>query len=129
MQIQIDMNTINKYIHAKEATVTKANPYIETDELSTKAKSLLVKLVERGFYFKISTTTLNTLKEELGGELVGELTSNNDVAVTTEDTPVNGDVSTNDSTTSTGTLTFVKTTDPIHGTVLFNSNGDRKSVV
>ena len=123
MQIQIDMNTINKYIHAQEATVTKANPYIETDELSTKAKSLLVKLVERGFYFKIPTTTLNTLKEELGGELVGELTSNNDVAVITEDTPVNGDVSTNDSTTSTGTLTFAKTTDPIHGTVLFNSNG------
>lgn len=119
MQIKIDMNTINKYIHAQEATVTKANPYIETDKLSTKAKSLLVKLVERGFYFKISTTTLNTLKEEL----VGELTSNNDVAVTTEDTPVNGDVSTNDSTTSTGTLTFAKTTDPIHGTVLFNSNG------
>ena len=123
MQIQIDMNTINKYIHAQEATVTKANPYIETDGLSTKAKSLLVKLVERGFYFKIPTTTLNTLKEELGGELVGELTSNNDVAVITEDTPVNGDVSTNDSTTSTGTLTFAKTTDPIHGTVLFNSNG------
>lgn len=123
MQIQIDMNTINKYIHAQEATVTKANPYIETDQLSTKAKSLLVKLVERGFYFKIPTTTLNTLKEELGGELVGELTSNNDVAVITEDTPVNGDVSTNDSTTSTGTLTFAKTTDPINGTVLFNSNG------
>lgn len=119
MQIQINMNTINKYIHAQEATITKANPYIETDGLSAKAKSLLVKLVERGFYFKIPTTTLNTLKEELESEL----TSNNDVAVTTEDTPVNGDVSTNDSATSTGTLTFAKTTDPIHGTVLFNSNG------
>ena len=105
MQIQIDMNTINKYIHAQEATVTKANPYIETDELSTKAKSLLVKLVERGFYFKISTTTLNTLKEELGGELVGELTSNNDVAVTTEDTPVNGAVVVN----TDGTFTYTPT--------------------
>ena len=67
MQIQINMNTIDKYIHAQEVTVTKANPVLDTSLLSTKGKELLVKLQENssGFYFKLTETVLNDLAEEI----------------------------------------------------------------
>lgn len=67
MQIQINMNTIDKYIHAQEVTVTKANPVLDTSLLSTKGKELLVKLQENssGFYFKLTETVLNDIIEEL----------------------------------------------------------------
>ena len=67
MQIQINMNTIDKYIHAQEVTVTKANPVLDTSLLSTKGKELLIKLQENssGFYFKLTETVLNDIIEEL----------------------------------------------------------------
>ena len=67
MQIQINMNTIDKYIHAQEVTVTKANPVLDTSLLSAKGKELLVKLQEnpKSFYFKMTTVDLNILKDEL----------------------------------------------------------------
>ena len=42
---------------------------------------------------------------------------------TNEDTFLNGDVSGNDSTTSGGTLTYAKATDPTNGAVTVNANG------
>lgn len=67
MQIHINMNTMDKYIHAQEVTVTKANPVLDTSLLSSKGKELLVKLQEnpKSFYFKMTTVDLNVLKNEL----------------------------------------------------------------
>ncbi|MCC6075851.1 Ig-like domain-containing protein, partial [Pseudomonas sp. GCM10022188] len=52
-----------------------------------------------------------------------DLVAVNDTATTTEDTPVNGDVSGNDSTSSGGALGFAKASDPAHGSVVVNSDG------
>ncbi|SPU43071.1 Ig-like domain-containing protein [Brevundimonas diminuta] len=46
-----------------------------------------------------------------------------DSVTTDEDTPVNGTVAGNDSTTSGGTLEYVKATDPSNGTVVVNIDG------
>jgi hypothetical protein len=54
---------------------------------------------------------------------VVDLTAANDSNTTPEDTPVNGTVVTNDGTTSGGTLTYAKATDPANGTVTVNPDG------
>jgi VCBS repeat-containing protein len=54
---------------------------------------------------------------------VADLTADDDSATTREDTPVTGTVAGNDSTTSGGTLTFAKASDPEHGSVLVNGDG------
>ena len=54
---------------------------------------------------------------------VVDLTAAPDTNITNEDTPVNGSVAGNDSTTSNGTLTFDKATDPANGTVTMNPDG------
>ena len=54
---------------------------------------------------------------------VTDLTAADDSATTNEDTPVSGTVATNDGTTSGGTLTFAKESDPGHGTVIINTDG------
>ncbi|MGI9377454.1 MAG: tandem-95 repeat protein, partial [Tsuneonella suprasediminis] len=54
---------------------------------------------------------------------VTDLTAADDSATTDEDTPVNGSVAGNDSTTSGGDLTFEKASDPSHGTVVVNPDG------
>ncbi|MCC6076110.1 Ig-like domain-containing protein, partial [Pseudomonas sp. GCM10022188] len=54
---------------------------------------------------------------------VADLVAVADTATTAEDTPVNGDVSANDSTTSGGALSFAKASDPAHGSVVVNSDG------
>ncbi len=54
---------------------------------------------------------------------VGDLTASDDSAITSEDTPVTASVAGNDSTTSGGTLSFAKASDPAHGTVTMNANG------
>ena len=51
---------------------------------------------------------------------VQDLSAVDDVATTDEDKAVTGDVSINDSTISGGDLTYSKTTDPQHGTLIFN---------
>ncbi|MCB2075758.1 MAG: tandem-95 repeat protein, partial [Novosphingobium sp.] len=52
-----------------------------------------------------------------------ELTAEDDTNTTSEDTPVSGSVAGNDSTTSGGTLTFAKDSDPANGTVTVNPDG------
>ncbi|MCC6075580.1 Ig-like domain-containing protein, partial [Pseudomonas sp. GCM10022188] len=52
-----------------------------------------------------------------------DLVAVNDTATTAEDTPVSGDVSANDSTSSGGALSFAKASDPAHGSVVVNSDG------
>ncbi|MEZ5681427.1 MAG: Ig-like domain-containing protein [Erythrobacter sp.] len=54
---------------------------------------------------------------------VTDLTAADDSVTTDEDTPVNGSVAGNDSTTSGGTLTFEKASDPSHGAVVVNPDG------
>ena len=54
---------------------------------------------------------------------VEDLSAADDSAITEEDTPVSRTVATNDGTTSGGILTFVKETDPSHGTVVMNPDG------
>ena len=54
---------------------------------------------------------------------VADLTAADDSATTDEDTPVSGNVASNDSTTSGGTLTFEKASDPSNGTVVVNPDG------
>ncbi|MBU3581993.1 tandem-95 repeat protein, partial [Polynucleobacter sp. AP-Capit-er-40B-B4] len=54
---------------------------------------------------------------------VVDLTAANDTNTTPEDTPVNGTVVANDSTTSGGTLAYAKATDPAHGTVTVAADG------
>ncbi|MCC6075852.1 Ig-like domain-containing protein, partial [Pseudomonas sp. GCM10022188] len=52
-----------------------------------------------------------------------DLVAVNDTATTAEDTPVNGTVASNDSTSSGGALSFAKAGDPAHGSVVVNSDG------
>ncbi|MFT5445160.1 MAG: hypothetical protein ACI9DC_000320 [Gammaproteobacteria bacterium] len=52
-----------------------------------------------------------------------DLTATADVDTTNEDAALNGNVSGNDSTTSGGTLSYAKTTDPANGAVTVNANG------
>ncbi|WP_252865512.1 Ig-like domain-containing protein [Brevundimonas diminuta] len=54
---------------------------------------------------------------------VADLVAADDSVTTDEDTPVNGTVAGNDSTTSGGTLEYVKATDPSNGTVVVNIDG------
>ena len=54
---------------------------------------------------------------------VVDLTGADDSATTNEDTAVTASVTANDSTTSGGTLTYAKTTDPLHGSVTVNPDG------
>ena len=54
---------------------------------------------------------------------VVDLVAADDSISTDEDTPVQGSVAGNDSTTSGGTLTYVKASDPSHGSVVVNSDG------
>ncbi|MCC6075585.1 Ig-like domain-containing protein, partial [Pseudomonas sp. GCM10022188] len=54
---------------------------------------------------------------------VADLVAVADTATTAEDTPVNGDVSGNDSTSSGGALSFAKASDPAHGSVVVNGDG------
>ena len=54
---------------------------------------------------------------------VTDLTAVNDSNTTQEDTPVNGTIASNDSTTSGGVLIYTKETDPTHGTVVVNPDG------
>ncbi|MCB1958733.1 MAG: tandem-95 repeat protein, partial [Rhodocyclaceae bacterium] len=54
---------------------------------------------------------------------VVDLTAADDSNTTDEDTPVSGSVAGNDSTTSGGTLTFAKHSDPANGTVVVNPDG------
>ncbi|WP_157964648.1 VCBS domain-containing protein, partial [Algibacillus agarilyticus] len=54
---------------------------------------------------------------------VTDLTAADDSFNATEDTVLNGSVAGNDSTTSGGTLSFVKASDPSHGTVTVNTDG------
>jgi VCBS repeat-containing protein len=51
------------------------------------------------------------------------LNAGNDSNTTTEDMPVNGTVAGNDSTTSGGSLSFVKASDPANGSVVMNTDG------
>ena len=53
---------------------------------------------------------------------INVLAAVNDQAVTTVDTPVSGNVATNDGTVPPG-ATFSKATDPAHGTVVVNADG------
>ncbi|WP_157964823.1 Ig-like domain-containing protein, partial [Algibacillus agarilyticus] len=54
---------------------------------------------------------------------VTDLTAADDSFNATEDTVLNGSVAGNDSTTSGGTLSFAKASDPSHGTVTVNTDG------
>lgn len=54
---------------------------------------------------------------------VVDLTATNDSATTPEDVAYTGSVATNDSTTSGGTLTFAKASNPVNGSVTVNSDG------
>src|SRR5205085_1502356 len=54
---------------------------------------------------------------------VTDLTANDDSFSTSEDTPLSDSVAINDTTTSGGTLSFAKTTDPSHGNVTANADG------
>ncbi|MEZ5742539.1 MAG: VCBS domain-containing protein, partial [Sphingomonadaceae bacterium] len=54
---------------------------------------------------------------------VVDLTAADDSNTTDEDTPVSGSVAGNDNTTSGGTLTFAKDSDPANGTVTINPDG------
>src|SRR5205823_651571 len=54
---------------------------------------------------------------------VPDLTANDDSFSTSEDAVLSDSVATNDTTTSGGTLSFAKTTDPGHGTVTVNADG------
>ena len=54
---------------------------------------------------------------------VTDLTASDDTASGDEDTVINGNVSTNDSTTSGGTLTYAVATGPTKGGVVLNANG------
>ncbi|MEZ5735899.1 MAG: Ig-like domain-containing protein [Novosphingobium sp.] len=54
---------------------------------------------------------------------VVDLTAADDSNTTDEDTPVSGSVAGNDNTTSGGTLTFAKHSDPANGTVVVNPDG------
>jgi len=54
---------------------------------------------------------------------VKDLAAGDDNATTREDTPVSGSVAGNDSTTSGGSLTFAKASDPEHGSVVVNADG------
>jgi hypothetical protein len=55
---------------------------------------------------------------------VADLTANDDTNTTDEDTAVSGDVSTNDSTTSGGTLSFAINNDASNGTVVDDGGGN-----
>src|SRR5207237_1791185 len=54
---------------------------------------------------------------------VTDLTGNDDSFSTSEDTALSDSVAINDTTTSGGTLSFAKTTDPSHGSVTVNADG------
>jgi len=54
---------------------------------------------------------------------VVDLVAANDSATTNEDTPLTTSVAGNDSTTSGGTLTYAKASNPSHGTVVVNADG------
>src|SRR5205823_894125 len=54
---------------------------------------------------------------------VTDLTANDDSFSTSEDTALSDSVAINDTTTSGGTLSFAKTTDPGHGSVTVNADG------
>src|SRR5205823_13814557 len=54
---------------------------------------------------------------------VTDLTANDDSFSTSEDTALSDSVAINDTTTSGGTLSFAKTTDPSHGSVTVNADG------
>src|SRR5205823_2126774 len=54
---------------------------------------------------------------------VTDLTANDDSFSTSEDTVLSDSVAINDTTTSGGTLSFAKTTDPSHGSVTVNADG------
>ncbi len=54
---------------------------------------------------------------------VVDLVAANDRATTYEDTPLTASVAGNDSTTSGGTLTYAKASNPSHGTVVVNADG------
>src|SRR6185437_9089590 len=54
---------------------------------------------------------------------VADLTAQDDSFSTNEDTALSDSVATNDSTTSGGTLSYAKASNPSHGTVTVNSDG------
>ena len=72
-----------------------------------------------------SLTRTVTITVEPAGPVDPEpgLTAEDDSATTDENTPVSGTVAGNDSTSSGGTLTFAKETDPAHGSVTVNPDG------
>ena len=69
-----------------------------------------------------AATTVDTLAVTVNA--VADLTAGDDNAMTDEDVAIiNGSVAGNDSTTSGGSLSFVKASDPTHGAVTVNSDG------
>ncbi|WP_157964593.1 beta strand repeat-containing protein, partial [Algibacillus agarilyticus] len=65
----------------------------------------------------------NEAKLAINVNAATDLTAADDNFSATEDTVLNGSVAGNDSTTSGGTLSFVKASDPSHGTVTVNTDG------
>lgn len=70
MLINLNLKSINKYIHAQEVTVTKANPVLDTDLLSAKGKVLLQTLTDKKYYFSLPISIKEELQEEIDNPIV-----------------------------------------------------------